>query len=265
VSPDEPPSAEPSPPPTPPPRLPGVSRGAILCAVTDRRRLGDFSSIAAAADALVLQARVAADAGLDLFQIRESPIEAPMESLSDSALFDVTSRAREAAEGSAMRVLVNDRLDIALAAGARGVHLRGSSFAAARARTLAGAEAPFLIGRSVHAADEARAVEAAGGLDYLILGAIFPTRSKSADYPLAGVDTLGAAVRACRLPVLAIGGITLENAEAVARAGAAGVAAIGLFLGPGAAGAPGGAASSRSVREIVARLRQIFADARPEA
>ena len=111
----------------------------------------------------------------------------------------------------------------------------------------------MLIGRSVHGIDEARAVEAAGGLDYLIFGTLFATASKPTDHVLAGVQTLDAAVRACRLPILAIGGITLDNAALVAQTGVAGLAAIGLFqdLGRMAANA--------------AQLRRIFAAARPPA
>jgi thiamine-phosphate pyrophosphorylase len=206
-------------------------RAPILCAITDRRRH----------HALVEQAAAAADAGLDLFQIREPD-------LPDNALLEIAERARDAAKGSALRVLLNDRLDIAIAAGAHGVHLRGSSFAAARARIIAPSRT-FLIGRSVHSVDEAAAAEAAGGLDYLILGTMFPTISKPPDHPLAGIAALRAAVRACRLPILGIGGITLENAGEIAGAGAAGLAAISLFAAP------------RTMRETAARLRQIFAAA----
>jgi thiamine-phosphate diphosphorylase len=226
----------------------------ILCAVTDRRRLAVDD--AGDANVIVAQARDAADAGIDLFQIREPD-------LPDRVLFELTQRvlAAVAAAGSGTRVLVNDRLDVALAAGAHGVHLRGQSFSAARARAITGARASaasFLIGRSVHSVEEAVAAEAAGGLDYLILGAMFPTSSKPADHPLAGIETLRAAVQACRrLPILAIGGITLENAEQIARAGAAGLAAIGLFLGPRQPAA--GPARSRNLRARAAQLRQFFA------
>jgi thiamine-phosphate pyrophosphorylase len=215
----------------------------ILCAVTDRRRLGSVT--------LVSQARAAADASLDFFQIREPD-------LPDAALLDLATRVRDATAGSTLRILINDRLDIALAAGLDGVHLRGMSYPAARARAMAtagggGGGRPLLIGRSVHGIDEARAVEAAGGLDYLIFGTLFATASKPTDHVLAGVQTLDAAVRACRLPILAIGGITLDTAALVAQTGAAGLAAIGLFqdLGRMAANA--------------AQLRRIFAAARPPA
>ncbi len=226
------------------PRVGGDLRTPILCAVTDRRRLGELSSVAAAVDALVLHAQIAADAGIDLFQIREPD-------LPDAALLDVAWRARAATAGSGLRVLINDRLDIAIAAAADGAHLRGASFGAARARALVQAlgpvERPFLLGRSVHSVEEAVAVEAAGGLDYLILGAMFPTLSKPAAHPLAGLETLSAAVRLCRLPILAIGGLSLENASSVAGAGAAGLAAIGLFL--------------RTDADSVRQLRRLFAPA----
>jgi len=222
----------------------------MLYAVTDRRRLGDFPSIGVAIDALVAQARAAADAGLDVFQIREPD-------LPDAALLELATRTREATAGSTLRVLINDRLDIALAAGLHGVHLRGSSFPAPRARTLVPPGQPFLIGRSVHSVREAVAAEAAGGLDYLILGTMFPTPSKPAKQPLAGIETLRAAVAACRLPILAIGGIGLENAPLVAGAGAAGLAAIGLFLGE--TGRP------PQLAQIAAHVRQIFAASRPSA
>jgi thiamine-phosphate pyrophosphorylase len=223
------------------PRTP-ILRTPILCAVTDRRRLGELSSPAAAADALVLHARIAADAGIDLFQIREPD-------LPDATLLDVVLRARDATAGSGMRVLINDRLDIAIAAAAAGVHLRGASFGAPRARrlvqVLGPGERPFLLGRSVHSVDEAVAIEAAGGLDYLILGAMFPTHNKPPTHPVAGVEVLSAAVRRCQLPIRAIGGLTFENAPSVARAGAAGLAAIGLFL--------------RTDAGSVQRLRRLFA------
>lgn len=209
----------------------------FLCAVT---------AAGAAMDVIVRQARAAADAGLDLFQIREP-------TLPDSTLLELAGRARDAVAGSALRVLINDRLDIAIAAGLDGVHLRATSVPAARVRTLA-PPPPFLIGRSVHGVDEAVAAEAAGGLDYLILGTMFPTRSKPADHPLAGVETLRAAAAACRLPILAIGGVSLENAAALFEAGAAGVAAIELFRN-----------ETGRLPDTAARLRHIFAATHPSA
>src|SRR5439155_13602530 len=107
---------------------------------------------------------------------------------------------------------------------ADGVHLRSDSMAATDVRRIAPPR--FLVGRSVHAAGEGRA---APGLDYLIAGTVFETLSKPHDHPLIGVDGLRAIVSAAAVPVLAIGGVSADRFEAIARTGAAGVAAVGLF------------------------------------
>jgi thiamine-phosphate diphosphorylase len=192
----------------------------ILCAVTDRRRLPILAHVAAAADL-----------GLDWVQIREPDLPA-------AELYEVVRRAVAAVRGLETRIIVNERLDVALAAGAHGVHLRGTSFDASRVRQAVGtssaagvaAGTEFLVGRSVHSVEEAVAAEGGGGLDYLIFGTIFPTASKPEGHPLAGPEARRAAVAACRVPVLGIGGITLENVDRVAATGAAGIAAVGLFL-----------------------------------
>jgi thiamine-phosphate diphosphorylase len=201
----------------------------ILCAVTDRRRLPILAHVAAAVDA-----------GIDWVQIREPDLPA-------AELYEVVRHAVAEAGGPAARtrIIVNDRLDVALAAGAHGVHLRGTSFDASRARALAAGD--FLIGRSVHSVEEAMAADAGGGLNYLIFGTVFPTNSKPEGHPLAGPEALRAAVAACRLPILGIGGITLENVDRVAATGAAGVGAIGLFLG------------SPSMETDIASIRRRFA------
>jgi thiamine-phosphate pyrophosphorylase len=136
------------------------------------------------------------------------------------------ARCVVAVRSTRTRILVNDRLDVALAAGAHGVHLRGDSMPAARVRPLV--PPGFLIGRSVHAADEARAAVDEGGLDYLIFGTVFATASKPA-VVAAGVDALAQTAAAVRVPVLAIGGMTAATLPLVSAAGAAGFAAIGLF------------------------------------
>jgi thiamine-phosphate pyrophosphorylase len=121
---------------------------------------------------------------------------------------------------------VNDRLDVALASGADGVHLRGDSIAPRAARTIT--PPGFVIGRSVHDIGQAR--EHAAAVDYLVAGTIYQTRSKPAAGPLLGPGGLRPIVAAVDVPVLGIGGITLERVREVAAAGAAGIAAIGLFL-----------------------------------
>jgi thiamine-phosphate pyrophosphorylase len=187
--------------------------------VTDRQRL------AAAGPAEVVLPRcvaAAAEAGVHLIQVRERDLDA-------GPLTRLVSACVAAVAGSRARVIVNDRLDVALAAGAHGVHLPGHGVPAARVR--AAVPPGFLVGRSVHHASEAARVAAEGGLDYLVFGTVFATRSK-AGVRAAGVEALAAAVAAAPLPVLAIGGITAERAPLIASTGAAGIAAIGMFADP---------------------------------
>ena len=116
---------------------------------------------------------------------------------------------------------------MALAADAHGVHLKSDSIPTALVRRHV--PAGFLVGRSVHTVDEARAAEAEGA-DYLIFGTVFPSGSKPPGHRTAGLDVLAGVTQAVRVPVLAIGGISLNTVAAAAGAGAAGVAAIGLFF-----------------------------------
>jgi thiamine-phosphate pyrophosphorylase len=186
--------------------------------------------------ALVSLISEAAVAGVDLIQIREP-------SLDDRALLTLTRDAIETVGQTAARVVVNDRLDIAVAAHASGAHLRGESFSAARLRPIV--PPGFLIGRSVHDVDQAIAA-AASGCDYLIFGTVFPSRNKPPGHPVAGLGQLSEIATAVRIPVLAIGGISTENAVDVINAGAAGVAGIDLFR------------SGVSVKETVSTLRRSF-------
>ena len=187
-------------------------------------------------DALVSCVAAVAQAGVQLVQIRERDLDG-------GALTQLAVRCVAAVRGTATRVIVNDRVDVALAAGAHGIHLPGHGVPASRVRALA--PRGFLIGRSVHHATEAALMEQEGGLDYLVFGTLFPTPSKADIHP-AGLRGLSAAVAAVRLPVLAIGGVTVEHAAAIARTGAAGAAAIGLFCNACAAG-------PEHVRDVVAQ------------
>lgn len=159
-------------------------------------------------------------AGVDLIQVREPALD-------DRALLALVRGAVAAAQGTSARVVVNERLDIALAAGAAGVHLRASSYPAPRARAIA--PAGLLVGRSVHSLDEAAAAERLGGCDYLVFGTVFASRSKPAGHRVAGIAALQAICAGVSLPIVAIGGITPATAGEAARAGAAGVAGIGVF------------------------------------
>ena len=211
----------------------------MICLVTDRRRL----SIAADdIDRLVDLVAAAARAGIDLIQIRERDLDGRQ-------LAALVRRCVEVVEGTGTKVLVNDRADVAVAAGAHGVHLRGDSIAAAAVRSLIGDGA--LIGRSVHGAEEAGAVSRAGGVDYLIFGTLYHSASKSAPQRVATLHELSVVCQAGS-PVLAIGGITVERAAEAARAGAAGIAAIGLFV------PPAGTSADRHLQNIANELRRAF-------
>ncbi len=166
----------------------------------------------------------AAEAGIELIQLRNRTI-------ASGALVVLARLATGALTGFATRLVVNDRLDVAIAAGAAGVHLRGDSMPAARVR--AGAPAGFIVGRSVHSEDEAIEADESSACDYLLFGTVFPSSSKPADHRPAGLDALRRVCRRVSTPVLAIGGITVATARQVRDAGATGVAAIGLFRDAG--------------------------------
>ena len=187
----------------------------VICMVTDRRRAGGEQ-------ALVDRVAAAVRAGVHLVQVREPDMEA-------RALTALVGRCVEAARGTRARVLVNDRVDVALAAGADGVHLKATSSAAPRVRTMV--PAGFLIGRSVHSREEIEHATEAGGLDFLVYGTVFETGSKPGRVPI-GLGALRVAVASTPLPVLAIGGMTLATLSGVGSTGAAGFAAIGLFADP---------------------------------
>jgi len=187
----------------------------------------------------------AVEAGIDLVQVRERDLEA-------SQLSAIVREMIAVARGSSTRVIVNDRLDVALACGADGVQLRGDSIPVNAARRLAPEH--FLIGRSVHSVDEA---VSAAEADFLVAGTVFPTLSKDGGAPLLGVEGLRAIVQSARVPVLAIGGVNEATVVRVARTGAAGCAAIGLFMRSDESGGDG---PCRAVPLVASaqRMRQLF-------
>ena len=196
--------------------------------MTDRRNLAAIDP-PEAHDTLLLKIGAAAEAGVDWIQIREKDLSGKdCASLTHEALQRVAKSPRKAAPA---RILVNDRLDIALSQRAGGVHLGENSLPLAEVKRLVenrGKGKDFLIGVSCHSLEASRAA-ASGGADYLFFGPVFATPSKAAFGAPQGLEQLAEVCRAISIPVLAIGGITLENAADCLAAGASGIAAIRLF------------------------------------
>jgi len=184
----------------------------MQCYITDRRTLP------VNIDLLDCIARNLA-AGVEWVQIREKDLSA-------RELFDLTAQVLELPNPHRSTILVNTRVDVAIAAGAGGVHLPAGSPAPRRWRALS--PAGFLIGVSCHTLDDVRAAEEEGA-DYAVFGPVFAPRSKVTALAPRGLDALAQAARAVRVPVLALGGITRENTRDCIAAGAAGVAAISLY------------------------------------
>jgi thiamine-phosphate pyrophosphorylase len=194
-------------------------REPVLCLVTNRRRLAAATAIPGdGLTALVAQVSGAIRGGVDLVQIREPDLDG-------ATLLRLTRQLLGLRRTERVRIVVNDRLDVALAAGADGVHLRAAGMPPDRVRRMAGPG--FLIGRSVHSAEEAQQCT---GVDYLIAGPVLDSVSKPGYRPL-GADGFQTIVRAAgSTSVLAIGGVTEASVGLTRRAGAAGIAAIGAFI-----------------------------------
>lgn len=191
-----------------------------LCYITDRHALAPGS--------LAPLIRAALHAGIDLVQIREKDLATrELLHLVETALADARAVSARALMS---RVVVNDRLDVALAAGADGVHLGGQSMPLSKVRTAAPftPETDFWVGVSCHSVEDVRAAEAAGA-DYVLLGPIFETASKLRYGPPLGLETLREAALRSRIPLLALGGITPELVRPCLEAGATGIAGISTF------------------------------------
>jgi len=195
----------------------------LLYAITDRSQL---------TTPLIDRIAVLLAAGVDYLQIREKD-------LSGRALAALVESAMALANPHGTRILVNERADIARAAGAHGVHLPGDSPSPGRVRAVA--PDAFLIGVSCHSAAEVARAESEGA-DLAVFGPVFDTSSKRAYGPPQGVAALEEAARGRRIPVLALGGITLQNFR-LCRA-AAGIAGISLFQDAADAAATVGALRS---------------------
>jgi len=201
-----------------------LSRLPRLLVITDRKATGGRPLRDVVSSALAGGAR--------LVQLREKDLEGgELFSLAESLVHDCRSVGA--------KLLVNDRIDVALAVGADGVVLPADSFPTSVARQLCGDR--LLVGRSTHSRDEVDA-GLRDGCDFALFGPVFATPSKSAFGPPQGIDRLAAAA-ARGLAVYAVGGITAENAAEVMRAGAYGAAVIREVM---AAEDPGGAVARLS-------------------
>jgi thiamine-phosphate diphosphorylase len=172
-------------------------------------------------EALLEQVAGAIAGGVDVVQVREGDLDSGPYLALLRRIVDLTA-------GTQVKVIVNDRLDLALAAGAHGVHLKESGIAVAAARRLIGAA--FTVGQSVHTTDTA---QRARGADYVIAGSVFATESKRGAASSLGLDGLQRIVAAAQpCPVWAVGGISISTARQVLASGASGIAAIGAFIPP---------------------------------
>jgi thiamine-phosphate pyrophosphorylase len=206
-------------------------RNFLLCYITDRRQLSSVSLAAVIRETL--------RAGVDMVQVREKDLTSrELIALVEEALSATREPGRESA-----RVVVNDRVDVALAGGADGVHLGAHSMPVQVVRRFA--PRPFVIGVSCHSLGEALAAES-GGADYLVLGPVFETPSKLRYGPPLGLEKLRNVTSRIRIPVLALGGITVERIRPCLEAGAFGIAGIRIFQ------------DCESVQERVRELRAQF-------
>ena len=177
---------------------------------------GRHSSGVGVDDLLAFIERSAA-ARVDYIQIREKDLDT-------RKLLDLVRAAVELVRSSTTRILVNDRVDVALAAGAHGAHLRSGSIAAAEWRQVL--PEAFLLARSCHEPEEVRGAQDA---DFLVFGPVFASPGKS---PAQGLAALRKAAELSSVPVLALGGISEANADECIRHGAAGIAGIRMFQQP---------------------------------
>ncbi|MBN2645532.1 MAG: thiamine phosphate synthase [Desulfuromonadaceae bacterium] len=193
--------------------MPAIRADFSLYLISDRHQLPAGQSLEQVIEA-------ALDGGVGAVQLREKD-------LPTDALYELACRLRRLTRAYGARLLINDRIDIALAAGADGVHLTEQSLPVAIARQLLGEQR--LIGVSTHALQRASEV-AEQGADFITFSPIYATPSKAAYGAPQGLDRLREVCDRVRVPVLALGGINAERAHEVRTAGAHGIALISAIL-----------------------------------
>ena len=205
----------------------------LLCYVTDRHSLR-IANPTDSLPALIQKIEEFVAAGIDWVQIREKDLPARELALLTRQALGIAAKY-SAKRSSAIRVLVNDRLDVAIGDRADGVHLGERCVPVAEAKRLVESairkqtiEQSFLIGASCHSIEAAQTAER-DGADYIFFGPVFSTPSKATYGEPQGLTRLTDLCRLVAIPVLAIGGITAENANSCLQAGATGLAAIRLF------------------------------------
>ena len=217
----------------------------ILCYITDRTQFpGDD---AARRIALLGKIAEAARCGVDYIQLREKDLSThELETLARAAVETVCKHSQSRPKNGPQRpaLLINARTHVAWAVGADGVHLRSSDISPSEVQRIwCGADAPAraVIGVSCHSSSEA-ARAATNGADFVVFGPVFG-KQKGDDAPPPGLQMLHQACQH-RVPVLALAGVTLENAASCLEAGAAGAAAIRLL-------------QENEIAEVVRRLRNL--------
>ncbi len=160
----------------------------------------------------------AAQAGIDAVQLREKDLSA-------KSLYGIAKDLKPFLKEKGVKLFINDRVDVALAVGADGVHLGGGSLPISVVKSIA---ASLIVGYSAHNVEEAMYAEKEGA-DFITLSPIFPTKKDYEAKPI-GVSSIVEVRKKVNIPILALGGINLENIEDVLLSGAFGVAFIGLVF-----------------------------------
>ena len=212
--------------------------------ITDRHQFGGTESGRRAC--LLKKIAEAANAGIDMIQLREKDLSArELESLAKNAV-----NAIEHASGNSQRtrLLINSRIDVAIATGADGVHLPANELNAKQARVIfeMAGQTSAIVGVSCHTLDEVRGAKN-DRADFVVLAPVFEKLGVqvSPDFGLSLLqEVCGDVHHGTHMPVLALGGITVENAATCMKAGASGIAGIRLF-------------QQNDLQEVVSRLRSV--------